>query len=88
MASKARRSRTPSEIIAGLVQAAMTADGMTAQELAKRAGVHANTVYRDLKDPDRIPQSRLWRYFVTLGVPVQAALDGIADALAESLTRR
>lgn len=82
------RKRTPSEVIRGIIQAAMTAEEMTGEQLARDMGVHVNTVYSDLKAPEKIPQGRLWLYFVTLGIPIQDALESIAGAFAVSLARR
>ena len=83
-----RPKRTPSQITAGIIRAAMSKDGTTPQSLAKQMQVHVNTVYSDLRDPDRIPQNRLWLYFTVLGVPIEDALEKIAKEFAFSLVRR
>lgn len=80
--------QTPSQITCKLIQAALSASGMSVAELAKRVQVHTNTVRNDMRDPDRIPQSRLWMYFVVLGVPIEDALEKIAKEFAFSLVRR
>lgn len=83
-----KRQKTPSEVIRGIIQAAMTAESVTGEQLADDMGIHVNTVYSDLKTPEKIPQGRLWLYFVVLGIPVQEALESIAGAFAASLARR
>ena len=83
-----RPKRTPSQITAGIIRAAMSKDGMTQQSLAKRMKVHVNTVNHDMKDPDRIPQDRLWMYFTVLGVSVDDALQRIADSFSAMLVQR
>ena len=82
------RYKTPSEVTRSMIQAAMAIDGRTSESLAEEMGVHVNTVYSDLKDPDKIPQGRLWLYFAVLGIPIQEALDGVANAFAYKLSRR
>jgi lambda repressor-like predicted transcriptional regulator len=83
-----RPKRTPSQITAGIIRAAMSKDGTTPQSLAKQMQVHVNTVYSDLRDPDRIPQNRLWLYFTVLGIPVDDALQRIADSFSAMLVQR
>ena len=83
-----RPKRTPSQITAQIIRAAMSKDGTTPQSLAKQMKVHPNTVYSDMRDPDRIPQNRLWMYFTVLGVPIEDALEKIAKEFAFSLVRR
>lgn len=83
-----RPKRTPSQITAQIIRAAMSKDGTTPQSLAKQMQVHVNTVYQDMRDPDRIPQNRLWMYFTVLGVSVDDALARIADAFTKSLLER
>ena len=83
-----KRKRTPAEIIGNIITAAMGAQGLNADELAVRAKVHRNTVYRDLKDPDRMQASRMWLYFVALDIPVEEALQAFADSFARSLVTR
>jgi len=83
-----RASKSPSQITCRIIHAGMSAEGMSVHELAKRTGVHHNTVYTDLKQPEKIPQDRLWLYFTILNVPVENALARIAAEFAEMLTRR
>lgn len=83
-----RPKRTPSQITAGIIRAAMSKDETTPHSLAKQMKVHPNTVYSDMKDPDRIPQDRLWMYFTVLGVSVDDALAQIANAFTKSLLER
>ena len=80
--------QTPSQITCKLIQAALSASGMGVAELARRVQVHVNTVRNDFRDPDRIPQNRLWLYFTVLGVPIEDALEKIAKEFAFSLVRR
>ena len=88
MPAKAKARRTPSEIMSRIISAAMAANELTAQDLAKRADVHQNTVYSDLKDPDKITLSRLWIYFLALDVPVDDALAAFAEAFARGIVQR
>ena len=88
MPAKATARRTPSEIIGRIVQAAMAANGVNAQELAKRSNVHPNTVYTDMKNPDKMPLSRLWLYFLALDVPIDDALRAFAEAHARAMVGR
>ena len=83
-----RREKSPSAITCGIIKAAMGAADMNAEKLAKRMNVHINTVYRDLKEPERIPQDRLWLYFTVLGVPVNESLQSIANQFALSIVQR
>ena len=78
----------PSQITCKIIQAALSSSGMSVAELAKRVQVHTNTVRNDMRDPDRIPQNRLWLYFTVLGVPIEDALEKIAKEFAFSLVRR
>lgn len=82
------RKRTPAECIGCIISAAMGATGTTADKLADAASVHANTVRKDLKDPDGMTMQRMWIYFTTLGVPVDEGLAAFADSFARSLVSR
>lgn len=84
----AKHKKTPAEIIGTIISAAMGAQSVTADRLAVTAGVHRNTVYRDLKDPDGMTMQRVWLYFTVLGVPVDEGLQSFADSFARSLTVR
>ena len=88
MPAKAKSRRTPSEVMCRILQAAMAANDVTAQELADSSGVHQNTVKSDLKDPDKIKLQRLWLYFLALGVPIGDALASFAESFARGLTQR
>ena len=83
-----RASKSPSQITCRIIHAGMSAEGMSVHELAKRTGVHHNTVYNDLRQPEKIPQDRLWLYFTILNVPVDSALECIAQEFAATLARR
>lgn len=82
------RQKTPAECIGDILRSAMSAKGITAEQLAKIVGVHANTVYSDLHDPDRIQMRRVWLYFTALEIPVDDALLAFADSFARSLVAR
>ena len=82
------RKKTPAECIGNIISAAMHVKGFSAEVLADRAKVHRNTVYRDLKDPDRMQAQRMWLYFIALDVPVDDALQAFADSFARSLVTR
>lgn len=82
------QQKTPAECIGSIIRSAMSAREINAEQLAKLVGVHANTVYSDLHDPDRIQMRRVWLYFTALGVPVDAALQAFADSFARSLVTR
>ena len=79
---------TASQITVGIIRAAMGNADISVPELAKSMFVHANTIYADLRDPERIPQNRLWMYFTVLGVPVDDALKRIADSFSQTLAKR
>lgn len=80
--------KTPSQITAGIIQAAMSSCDMKPQDVANRMKIHVNTVRNDMRDPDRIPQNRLWLYFTVLGIPVDDALQRIADSFSAMLVQR
>lgn len=82
------RKITPAECIGRIIAAAMGASGMTADKLADASYVHANTVRKDLKDPDGMTMQRMWLYFAALGVPVDEGLSAFAESFARSLTER
>jgi hypothetical protein len=84
----AARKKTPAQIVSAVIRAAMGAESIDSKTLAKMAGVHANTVYNDLKDPDGMPMQRMWLYFTALSVPVDEGLQAFADSFARSLTMR
>ena len=84
----AKRKKTPAEIVAGIINAAMGANKMDAVQLAETVGIHQNTVRKDLKDPDGMPMQRMWLYFTALSVPVDEGLEAFADSFARSLISR
>ena len=84
----AKRKKTPAEIVKAIISAAMGAEDMDSKTLAKLSGVHPNTVYKDMRDPDGMPMHRMWLYFTALSVPVDEGLQAFADSFARSLTMR
>lgn len=84
----AARKKTPAQIVKTIISAAMGASAIDSKQLAKLAGVHVNTVYNDLRDPDGMPMQRMWLYFTALSVPVDEGLQAFADSFARSLTVR
>lgn len=84
----AARKKTPAECVKGIISAAMGFSDISVKQLAKLTGVHANTIYKDIRDPDGMPMSRMWLYFTALGVPVDEGLQAFADSFARSLTVR
>lgn len=84
----AARKKTPAQIVKSIISAAMGAQDIDSKQLAKLAGVHVNTVYHDMSDPDGMPMSRVWLYFTALRVPVDEGLQAFADSFARSLTVR
>lgn len=85
---KLKRTRTPSSIMADMIKCGMITEGLNKTQLAKRANFSINTVCADLNDPERIPQKRLWIYFLVLGLPMNEALQAVADKFAENATKR
>lgn len=88
MPKKAKSARTPARIMADLIECALIVSGQTKTKLAKMANVSLNTVCNDLKDPERIPQGRLWLYFAALGAPMDDALKAVAETFAISAVKR
>lgn len=85
---KSKPVRTPSRIMADMIECAMLCQSETRQSIAKKMGISINTVCADLKEPERIPQSRLWMYFTVLGAPMQSALESVAKEFALSAVKR
>ena len=54
--------QTPSSAVWGLIESALYASNIKKKDLAKIAGVHANTVSRDAENPDHIPLGRVCLY--------------------------
>ena len=61
------RSTTP-QAIWGAIEAAMYSNKCKKEKLAKAAGVHLSTVFRDASDPSHIPLGRLCLYCQTLKI--------------------
>lgn len=85
---KAKPAKTPARIVWNLIHAEMVTQGVTQQELARRAHVNKDTVCLDNKDPNRIPMSRLWVYFAALGIDPAVVLRPLAMEHAEHMIRR
>lgn len=84
----AQRQKTPAQIVAGIICAAMGAQGMSSCQLADAVGIHRNTILKDLKEPGCMPIDRMWLYFTALGVPIDEGLQAFADSFARSLVAR
>ena len=80
-----KRKKTPSQITACMIRAAMSVNGMSVIELAKLMNVCAKTVYTDLSEPEKIPQDRLWLYFINLDISVDDALQSVANKVASAM---
>lgn len=85
---KAKRLRTPAQIIWHIIDSEMRMQEITQRELAKRVNVNRNTVSEDSRDPERIPMRRVWLYFAALGLDASEVLRPIAAEHAERLTQR
>ncbi|MBR3267896.1 MAG: helix-turn-helix domain-containing protein [Oscillospiraceae bacterium] len=59
---------SPSKEIWGEIELALYKSKVTKKELSRLTGVHANTISRDAKEPDRIPLGRLCLYLSVLGL--------------------
>ena len=88
MPKKAKAVKTPSRIMADIITCGMALRGDSITVLAKKLNLHRNTVYLDLQSPERIPQDRLWLYFVALELPIDDVLNRIAQRLCEEITDR
>lgn len=82
------RTKSPSQIMCGIIQTAMKSGGISTQELANRVCVHPNTVYSDFREPGKMQQDRMWLYFAALGIPVDEPLRACARAFAEKLIEK
>ncbi len=83
-----RISKTPSRIMAGMIEQALKVTGMKKSDLAAAAQCSPNTVTNDLKAPERIPQGRMWLYFTALDIPVESVLQGVAYSVADRMIQR
>lgn len=88
MAKKAKPIRTPSQVMWSMIKAEMVVQGVTQRELAKRVHCCNDTICLDAKEPERIPQQRLWLYFAALGMDCMDVLRAVAADHAERLTVR
>lgn len=70
---------TPSKTMWSIIDAARHNCGMRKSDLAKRIGVHPNTVSADAKYPERIPQERLWLYCMATGISVDDVIKTAVD---------
>ena len=86
MPKKAKPPRTPARLLWGMIEAERHAQSLTQGALAKLAGCSAHTASLDAKDPERIPQARLWLYFAALGIDAQTVLAPVAQAYIAHLT--
>lgn len=83
-----KQKKTLPQIMARIIKAAMAANEVTETKLADAVGVHKNTVYKDMKEPEGMTMARAWLYFTALGVPVDDGLNAFADSFARSLVIR
>lgn len=74
---------TPAHKMWEIIDTARFQSGMNKQDLAKKIGVHPNTVTRDSGDPEHIPQGRLWLYCKALGLSTNDVLQTLASQLAD-----
>ena len=61
---------------------------MTQKALAQRIGKSESLVSDDARDPDRIPQWRLWLYFAAVGIDAGEVLRPILDAHRENMLKK
>lgn len=85
---RTKPKKTPAQILASMIEAAMAIQKVNGQELARRVRTSANTVYSDLNDPDRIPQNRLWLYFTVLDIDCTDTLQAVADRFSATIIQR
>ena len=88
MQTKPKRTKTPSRIMAGMIEQALRVTGTKKSELAAAVKCSPNTVTNDLRDPERIPQGRIWRYFTALDIPVETVLQNVAYSIADKMIHR
>ena len=80
-----KRTRTPAEKVGGIIEACMSCRHVSAADLGKAVGVCANTVYRDLREPEGITIDRMFRYFLALEVPIDEAMTEYAEAVCRMM---
>lgn len=88
MPKKAPKARTPSTIMWDMIACEMYRQHMTKCEVAKQIGVSEQTIRNDENDPYKIPQWRLWSYFLVLGIDATTVLRPLAMEHAENMIRR
>lgn len=88
MQTKPKRTKTPSRIMAGMIEQALRVTGTKKSELAAAVKCSPNTVTNDLRDPERIPQGRMWLYFTALDIPVETVLQNVAYSIADKMIHR
>ena len=86
--AKIKENRTPAQVVARIITAAMRANDVSSDQLAKAASVHVNTVRKDLREPEGMPMSRMWIYFLALGVPINETLKCFADSFCKMMIER
>lgn len=74
--------------MADMIECGMIVAGETRSSIAKKMRVSLHTVCADLKEPERIPQNRLWLYFTVLSMPMEEALQAVANEFAGLATKR
>lgn len=86
--AKIKESRTPAQVVARIITAAMRANDVSSDQLAKAASVHVNTVRKDLREPEGMPMARMWIYFLALGVPINETLECFANSFCKMMIER
>lgn len=82
-----KAKKTTPQSIARIIKAAMGANDMDATHLSKVVGVHKNTIYKDLRDPNGMTLERMSLYWTALNVPADEGLAAFADSFSRSLVR-
>lgn len=88
MPKKAISPKTPARIMWAIIAAEMQLQCITQKALAKRIGKSESLVSDDARDPDRIPQWRLWLYFAVLGIDAETVLRPVLDAHKENMLKK
>lgn len=87
MAKKAQPARTSPRIIWKLIAAEMAAQEIQRTEIAKRIGVHVNTVNSDAKETEKMPLDRVFNYLAALDIDPEIMLRPIAISIAERMIK-
>ena len=74
--------------MADMILTGLRATKTKKKDLARLVRCSPNTLTADLKEPERIPQGRLWLYLTALSIPVEEVLRGIAHSVAETQIQR